>query len=217
MRFDKETRTLIYEAAPYSTTIRWPAGAPEPEKGRVYWMQSLEDAEREKARADYSPDTHADVMARMHLARYHQWPEGYKPPKAKAKRRKPDDVIQVLDVTILDRGWEARVALFEDPDPKRHTGLKTKVPSGQNPIDKFQEKTELEPEEMIVPKSRRQREEEDEALKLEHRTSVDHAELAKAERHLAGLRQRGKRCDLAEQAAERARRRVEQSSAAGGA
>jgi hypothetical protein len=210
MRFDKETRALIHEAAPNSVTIRWPAGAAEPQKGRVYWMQSLEDAEREKERMEYSPPGHRDVMAKMHHHFYGKWPEGYKPPKRKGKRRKPDDVILVLDVTILDRGWEATVAVFEDPDPIRHTGLKTKVGAQQHPTDKEfgTIPTELEPEKILVPLSRREREEQGDVLEFEHEASVDEKKIAEKQRKVLELRRRGKRSTLAEASVERAKKRA---------
>jgi hypothetical protein len=209
MRFDKETRTLIHEAVPNSVTIRWPAGAAEPQKGRIYWMQSLEDAKREKERLEYSPPGHKDVMAKMHRHFYGTWPEGYKPPKRKGKRRKPDDVILVLDVKILDRGWEATVAVFEDPDPVRHTGLKTKVPAGPNPIDGFQEPTEMEFEKIVTPESRSEREDREDAFRLEHDLSVQNADVSRAEQKLANQGRRGKRSSLAQQALGRAKKRGE--------
>jgi hypothetical protein len=208
VRFDKDTRTLIHEAAPNSVTIRWPAGAAEPQKGRVYWMQSLEDAEREKERLQYSPPAHRDVMARMHHHFYGTWPKGYKPPKRKGKRRKPDDVILVLDVRMLDRGWEAKVAVYEDPDPVRHTGLKTKVRAGLNPIDGFQEPTEMEPEKILIPLSRSEREESEDVFKFEHEASVDDNKIAEQARKVHNLRRRGKRSTLAEAAVERAKKRA---------
>jgi hypothetical protein len=210
VRFDKETRTKIHEAAPNSTTIKWPAGAAEPQKGRVYWLQSLEDAKREKERLEYSPPLQADVLAQMHLHFHGTWPTGYKPSKRKGKRRKPDDVIMVLDVTILDRGWEATVALFQDPDPIRHTGLKTKIQGGPNPLGKElgTVPTEMEPEKILVPLSRREREEQEDVLEFEHDASVDEKRIAEKERTVHNLRRRGKRSTLAEIAVERAKRRA---------
>lgn len=210
MRFDKETRKLIHEAAPNSVTIRWPAGAAEPQKGRVYWLQSLEDAHREKERFEYSPPKQADVLAAMHFHFYGTFPEGYKPSRRKGKRRKPDDVLLVLDVTILDRGWEARVVLYEDPDPVRHTGLKTRIKGGSHPIDKEwgTVATELEPEELVTPQSRSEREDEEDAFKLEHKASLDEDEIAAAERRMKDQRRRGKTGRLAQQALERSRKRA---------
>jgi hypothetical protein len=210
MRFDKETRTKIHEAAPNSTTIKWPAGAAEPQKGRVYWLQSLEDAQREKERLEYSPPQQRDVLAQMHLHFYGAWPKGYKPSKRKGKRRKPDDVIMVLDVLLLERGWDVTVALFEDPDPVRHTGLKTKIQGGAHPIDKEwgTVATELEAEKILVPLSRREREEQEDVLEFEHDASVDEKRIAEKERTVHNLRRRGKRSTLAEVAVERARRRA---------
>ena len=210
MRFDKDTRTLIHEAAPASVTIRWPAGAAEPQKGRAYWLQSKEDAERERERLTYSPPKQADVLAAMHLHFYKKLPEGYKPSKRKGHRRKPDDVIMVLDVTILDRGWEATVALYVDPDPVLHTGLKTKVQGGPNPLGKElgSVPTELEPEKILVPLSRREREEQEDVLAFEHEASVDQKKIAEKTRTVHNLRRRGKRSKLAEIAVERAKRRA---------
>lgn len=210
MRFDKETRAKIHDAAPHSTTIKWPAGAAEPQKGRVYWLQSLEDAQREKERLEYSPPKWRDVNAQMHFHFHGTWPEGYEPTKRKGKRRKPDDVIMVLDVTILARGWEATVALFVDPDPVLHTGLKTKIQGGPNPLGKElgTVPTELEPEKILVPLSRREREEQENVLEFEHDASVDEKRIAEKERTVHNLRRRGKRSTLAEAAVERAKRRA---------
>lgn len=220
MRFDKETRAAIYEAAPDPATFRWPSGAGEPEKGGIYYLQSLEDAkeaeEKAKRRREYSPPTHADVLAHMHEHFYKQKPPGYKPPPRRRTARRPrkgDPCIRVLSVTILERGWEVKAALFEDPDPVRHTGIKAKVPAGPNPIDRFHEPTELEPEGIVLPQSRREREEEEEALKVEHAASVDQAEVFRAERRLKEQRRKGKPGKLAAAALERARRRADRLSA----
>jgi hypothetical protein len=217
MRFDKETRAKIHEAAPNSTTIKWPAGAAEPQKGRVYWLQSLEDARREKERLEYSPPKQRDVLAAMHFHFYKTWPKGYEPTKRKGQRRKPGDVIMVLDVWILDRGWEATVALFEDPDPVRHTGLKTRVQGGDHPSDKQwgSVATELEPEKILVPQSRREREEQEDVLEFEHDASVDEKKIAEKERTVHNLRRRGKRSILAEAAVERSKRRAALNAADG--
>jgi hypothetical protein len=219
MRFDKETRAKIHEAAPNSVTIKWPAGAAEPQKGRVYWLQSLEEAKRDKERLEYSPPKQRDVLAAMHFHFYEIWPEGYEPTKRKGERRKPDDVILVLDVKILDRGWEATVVLFEDPDPVRHTGLKTKVRGGDHPTDKQfgSVATELEPEKILVPQSRREREEQEDVLTFEHEASVDEKKIAEKERTVHNLRRRGKRSTLAETAVERAKRRAALNAADGSA
>lgn len=213
MRFDKETRATIQEAAPGSATIKWPSGAAAPEKGAVYRMQSLEALREAKEKAA-EPITCREVLAEMHKDRYGDYPEGYKP-KARRVRtaRAGDPFIKVLDVEILGRGFEATVALFEDPDPRRHTGLKTKVPAGPNPIDGFGEKVETEPEQIIAALSRSEREDAETALEIEHKVSVDSAEIAKAARKLSNERRRGRRGTQAERALERARKRAELVSA----
>ncbi len=213
MRFPKDTVAAIHDAAPYSTKIRWPAGAAEPQKNRVYWLQVEEEEkaaeEKAKRRSEYSPETHADVIAWMHFRRYGKWPEGYKPKKVKTPRTRPDDVVLVLDFEVAgSRGWDATVAIFEDPDPVRHTGLKTKVPAGPNPIDSAPEPTEMEPEKILVPLSRREREEQSDVLEFEHEASVDEKKIAEKQRTVLNLRRRGKRSILAEAAVERAKKRA---------
>jgi hypothetical protein len=209
MRFDKETRAKIQEAAPGSATIKWPTGAAKPEKGDVYRMQSLEALREAKEKAA-QPVTCREVLAEMHKARYHEYPEGYKPKARKVRTtRAGAPFIKVLDVEILDRGFEATVALFEDPAPRRHTGLKTKVAAGPNPLDGFYEKVETEPEQIVAAPSRSQREDAETALKIEHKVSVDNAEIARAARKLTNERRRGRRGTQAERALERARKRAE--------
>jgi len=219
MRFPKDTVAAIHEAAPHSTVIRWPAGAAEPQKNRVYWLQvdeELKEAEEKaKRRSEYSPETHTDVLAWMHFRRYKKWPEGYKPKKAKTARRRPDDVLLVLDVEpVGHRGWDVTVAIFEDPDPVRHTGLKTRIAAGPNPIDSAPEPTEMEPEKIVAPESRSEREDREDAHKIEHEVSVHTKELGRAEQKLVNERRRGKRSKLAEQALERAKKRAAQVDAA---
>jgi hypothetical protein len=209
MRFDKETRAKIQEAAPGSATIKWPTGAGQPEKGRPYRMQAIEDVEKAEGRLEHSPPICADVMAQMHKNRYGKWPDGYKPPKPKLRRpTKEDPCILVLEVSVLDRGWEATVALFEDPDPVRHTGLKTKVPAGLHPIFGHNEQVETEPEQLITAPSRSEREDAEDALKIEHEASVDHSKIATAERKLSNERRRGKSGTQAARALERAKKRA---------
>lgn len=217
MRFDKETRAAIQEAAPHPATIRWPSGAPEPEKGRVYWLQAVEEEkareEKDKRRRQEHPETHADVMAQMHETFYGRKPKGYKP-KRRARRPQRDvPRIRVLDTTILERGWEATVELFEVADPVQHVPMKAVVPAGPHPIFGYQEKVQTEPEGMVVAPSRSEREDLEDALKAEHAVSVDHAELARLERKLANERHRGKPGKMVQAAVERARRRVEQTAA----
>lgn len=216
MRFCKETRALIYDAEPHPVTIPWPPGAPEPQKGRVYWLQSEEDAKeaerKAKTRREYSPETCAEVLVGMHLSWYGTEPEAKPKKRRRRSIRRPrsgDPRIFVIDVAILDKGWEAKVALYEDPDPVRHLGVKAKVPAGPNPIDGFQEKTQLESEPILVLPSRRRREEEEDALQIEHKASVDHAEIIKAEQRLLDQRRRGKTGTLAEAAVAKAKRRAE--------
>ncbi len=220
MRFDKETRAAIHEAAPGSTTIRWPTGAAEPQKGRVYRMQSLEDAreaeDKDKRHRYEHPETCAAVLALMHERRYGSKPEGYRPKRRKQSTRRPqaeDPCIKVLAVSILERGWEATVALYEDPDPKRHTGIKAKIPAGPHPIFGHQEKAETEPEAIVIAPNRSEREDAEKAKEIEHAVSVDEAEIAKAAKRLADQRRKGKAGTQAQAALERARRRAELASA----
>lgn len=220
MRFPKETRALIQGAAPHSVTIPWPAGEREPQKGRLYWLQSIEDAkeaeEKEKRAREHSPETCREVMAGMHRRRHGKDPESFKPkkrPRSIARPKAGDDRITVIDTTILDIGWEAKVALYVDPDPVNHSGVKARVPAGPNPIFGHNEPTETEPEQIVSSASRSRRLEEEEALKLEHRASVDHSAAMKAEQTLLNQRRRGKRSKLKEEATTRALRRADLVSA----
>jgi hypothetical protein len=221
VRFDKEARAAIREASPGAATIKWPAGAPEPEKGRVYWMQSQEDAQeaekKEKRHRQEHPETHAEVMAQMHERRYGTKPAGHKPKRRRSTRRPvaEDPRIIVLSVTILQHGWEATVALYEAEDPVRHLRMKARVPAGPNPIDGFHEPTETESEQIITAPSRAEREDAEESLRIESAASADRAELARLERKLASERRKGRPGKQAKMALERARRRVEQQSAVG--
>lgn len=219
MRFDADTCQAIHDATPGSATIRWPAGAEQPEPGRVYWMQSRESLERAEAMRDERSETCREAMAKMYRRRYGRWPDGYKPRRKKSvgRPKNGDPMIKVVAVTILEVGWEAEVTLFEDPDPRRHTGLKTRVPAGLNPIDGFAEKVELESEQMVEELSpvvaARRRAEEKDALKTEHEASIDQTKIAEAERSLADQRRRGKTGDLQRVAIERSRKRAELASA----
>jgi hypothetical protein len=222
LRFDKETRALIREAAPHPVTISWPKGEREPQKGRIYWLQSKEHAEEEekkaKVRRERSPDTHAEVLAGMHRRFYGTDPESKKQKSRRqqsaGRPRAGDPRIMVIDATILDKGWEAKVALYEDPDPVRHAGIKAKIPAGPHPIDGSHELTQLEPEQIIAPPSRQRRLEEEEALRIAHKASIDISGVMKAEQKLLNQRRRGKRSKLAEEAVERAKRRAEHSAEA---
>lgn len=220
MRFCKETRAAIYEAAPNPVTIPWPTGEREPQRGRVYWLQSEEDAKeadkKAKARRERSPETHAEVMAGMHRRRCGTEPEG-----KKRRRRQPasrpkqgDSRLIVIDTAILDKGWEAKVALYEDPDPVQHAGIKAKVPAGPNPIDGSHEPTELEPERIEPQPTWKRRLEEEQAMKIAHQASIDTSEAMKVEQKLLNQRRNGKRNKLGEEAVQRLRKRADVASAA---
>lgn len=215
MKFDNQARTAVQVAAPGIATIRWPSNEIEPEKGRVYRMQSLEAARKKarerKRRREEEPETHAEVMAQMHKRHYGKLPEDYKPPRRKRRSRSRGDtpLIRVLGVTILQAGWEVTVELFEDPDPKRHLRLKARVPAGPNPIDGHPEKTETEQEQTVKAPSRAEREDQEESLRVECIASADRAELARLERKLANERRKGKSAMRTKWALERARRRVD--------
>jgi hypothetical protein len=219
LRFPQETCAAIHEAYPNPITVKWPAGEAEPQKGRVYRLQKDEEVkareQKAKDRRDYSPETHAEVMAKMEAAWY-----GGKPRRIKKKKRRHDTgrsfgdaLIMVVDVEPIGppgrNQFEVKAVLYMgDPDPVRHTGLKTKVHGGPDPITKAYEATELEPEEMLIVPSRREREEGEDAIAIEHRVSVDpNEEVRRAEQHIKKLRAQGKRSVLAEQAVERAKRR----------
>ncbi len=221
MRFDKETRTQIREAAPGSVTIKWPPGAEEPQKGRTYRVQSLEEYERAKKDRIESPDTCREVLAQMHERRYGKKPHGYKPPRRRRLATRPlteEDCIIVLDaepVGPVGRAqWEATVALHEEADPIRHIRIKANVPAGPHPIFGHHEKTETEQEKIVIAPSRTEREDEDESLRVEHVASIDHAEIARLERKLANERRRGKPGKRTRIALERAKKRVTEDSAA---
>lgn len=132
------------------------------------------------------------------------------------KRRRPpvrgplagSERIRVIDSEIQESGWKATVELYEDPDPLQHLRVKAKVPSGPDPVEGFQRSTELEPEQMKEQDSLERRREEEEALVVEHKGSVDRSLVMKAEQHLANLRRRGKRSKLAEEAVQRAKKRA---------
>lgn len=222
MRFPKETVAAIHDAKGAAITVRWPVGK-EPEKGGVYYLASEEDArearQKAAARREYSPEDHAHVMAQMHKHFYGKFPDGYKPKKRRRPTRRPkrgDQRIKVVEVEILERGWNATVVLYEDPDPVRHTGLKTRIKGGDHPTDKAwgQVATELEQEEIVVPQTRREREDEEESLKVESAASADLKEVARLERRVAEQKRNGKPSRKTEQALERARKRVALSSAA---
>jgi hypothetical protein len=221
MRFDKETRTQIREAAPGAVTIKWPNGAEEPQKGRTYRVQSLEEYQRARKERIESPDTCREVLAQMHERRYGKKPEGYKAPRRRRLATRPltdEDCIIVLNAEPVGpvgrNEWEATVALHEKADPIRHLRLKARVPAGPHPVEGHHEKTETEPEQIIAAPSRTEREDDDDALRVEHVASIDSAEIARLERKLAGERRRGKPGRRTRIALERAKKRVALDSAA---
>jgi len=221
MRFDKETRTQIREAAPGSVTIKWPAGAEEPQEGRTYRVQSLEEYERAKKDRIESPDTCREVMAQMHERHYGKKPAGYKKPRRRRLATRPlteEDRIIVLGIEPVGpvgrNQWEATVALHEPVDPVRHLHMAARVPAGPHPLEEIHEKVETEPEQIIVAPSRTEREDEDEALRVEHVVSIDSAEIARLERKLAAERRRGKPGKRTRIALERAKKRAALDSAA---
>lgn len=222
MRFPKETVAAIHDSGGAPITVRWPAGK-EPEKGAVYYLASEEDAKdarkKAKGRREYSPETHVEVLAQMHKRRYGKFPHGYKPKKRRRPTRRPkkgDQQIKVVDVEILERGWNASLVLHAEPDPVNHTGLKTRVPGGSHPIDKEwgTVATELEQEEIVVAQTRREREDEEESLKVESAASADRKEVDHLARKVAEQRGRGKPSKRTEEALSRATRRADRDSAA---
>lgn len=222
MRFDKETRAKIQQGGSGSITIRWPARQPAPEKGRTYRVQALEDIEKAEARLEYSPPSQRDVLAQMYKSFYGEWPADYEPPKPELRRpSKADPCILVLDVEILERGWEATVTLWEEADPVRHTGLKTRISGGLDPLSTLagdpitgQTPTELEPEQIVKAPTRAERQDEEESLRLEHKASAAALDIAKAQKQVDDEIRQGKPGKLAAQALERAKRRARLADAA---
>lgn len=214
MRFPKETRALILEAAPHPATIPWPPGSPQPHSGRLYWVQNAEDLEAEHKRREESPDTHAEVIAGM--KRRAGLAVATKPKRRRRNTRAPlagsQRIYVIATEPVGKTAWSAKVVVYEDPDPIRHLQIKTKVPAGPNPFTAEQEKVETEPEQLPTERSRI---EEEDALRIEHKASVDRSTVMKAEQHLANLRKRGKTSKQAEQAVARAKKRAVLESAAG--
>lgn len=212
MRFPKETRALILEAAPHPATIPWPPGSPQPQSGRLYWVQNAEDLEAEHKRREESPDTHAEVMEGM--AKRAGVAVATKPKKRRRNTRAPlagSQRIYVIATDVVGKtAWSAKVVVYTDPDPVLHSQIKAKVPAGPHPLFGHQEKVELEYEQLPPERSRI---EEEDALRIEHKASVDRSTVMKAEQHLANLRKRGKRSTQAEQAVARAKKREIESAA----
>lgn len=154
MRFPKDTRAAIRAAAPAPVTIDWPRGQRQPEEGKVYRLQRSKEEVAEELRIalesrEARPETHREVMAQMYRNADGEYPEGYEPPAIKPAPD-PDLRIKVLEVTILEEGWQARVVLWEEPDPTRHLGVKTRVPAGLDPASGEYVKVETEPERISV-------------------------------------------------------------------
>ncbi len=232
MRFPKETRALIQEAAPNRVTIKWPAGERGPKVGKTYAVQSLEERtdhpEREHNRREYHPETHREVMAGMHRRRHGEEAPNAPDPKPLSRSRRGCDRILVLAADVADGpGFVAEVVVFEDPDPVVYLPTKAKVRGGDKnaalatltgaPLEAEEGNsapvpTETEPEQMPPKRSRREREEEEHALAIEHRLSVDQASIMRAEQDLADQRKRGKSGTLAQMALEKAKRRAAESA-----
>lgn len=220
MRFDKKTRAAIHKASPDAVVIDWPSLTEEPKKGGKYRLLKQETpapADPDAPKKIREPETprHQDVMAEMHKKRYGRYPEGYRKPRAKRKSVGTAMRILVEDVQgDAAHGWKATVRLVTDP--VQHVRMKAKVPAGPDPITGAQEPTETEPEHMPRQPSRTERVEEEEALKLEHKASVDRAVALNAVREARRKAGKKKPGGLALAAAERAVRRAELSSAAAG-
>lgn len=215
MRFPKDTRALIAKAAPNPITIEWPKGEREPKIGRTYIVQSFEEKrdhqKREHARRENEPESCAEVMAGMYARRYGEESPNAPKPKPLSRQRAGSERIYVIDAEIQDKGWLAKVVLYDDPDPIRHTGIKASVAATE---PRFADEkpgpsnaTETEPEKVVLLPSRRQREEEEDALRIEHAGSVDMAKVLKIEQGLNQRRKERKPAPLQEAAIARAKRR----------
>jgi hypothetical protein len=221
LRFDKETRAAIHKASPETVVIDWPSTTEGPVKGKKYRLlkeqtPAVEDpAAPPKVREPETPRCR-DVMAEMHKKRHGRYPADYKKPRVKRKSVSGAMRILVEDVQgDAAHGWKATVRLVTDP--VQHVRMKAKVPAGPDPLTGVQEPTETEPEGLPLQRSRTERVEEDEALKLEHKASVDRAVAIAAVREARRKAGKKKPGGLAMAAAERAVRRAEWSSAATGA
>lgn len=220
MRFDKDTRALIHQAGLEPTTITWPKGS-EPKIGRLYWVQAErtpeEEDQRAKAKLEREPNTCAEVMAVMNAKNRGEEIPLPKSKRKKGERERPsegDPRILVIGVEVLEHGFGAIVALHFVADPVNSLRIPAVIPAGLNPIFGYHESTETEPEQMLEPFSLRRRAEQEDAIRLEHKASIDRTELDKADRHLRLQREQGKPSTLAEAAACRARKRAENPSEA---
>lgn len=225
MRFDSETRAKIQQAAPNPVTITWPKGERQPIAGRTYLVQSLEEkekhAERERNRREHHPETHREVMAGMYARRYNEEMPNAPKPKPLSRKRAGCERIYVIATDVLgETEFEAKVVLYEDPDPVLHLHLdhKPQVPASAPRFDDEHPgpstAIEYEPEQRPVIRSRREREEEETALRQEHKASVDRAKVIEYEQKLNERRKQGKPAPLQEAAIARAKRRAIDQSAA---
>lgn len=216
MRFDKKTRAAIHLASPETVVIDWPSTSEAPAKGKKYRLLKEQAPPPDDApKKEVTPETPRcrDVLAEMHKKRHGSYPKDYKKPRVKRKSLAGAMRILVEDVQgDAAVGWKATVRLVTDP--VQHVRMKAKVPAGPDPITGQQEPTETEPEQTPLQRSRTERVEEEEALKLEHKASVDQAVALNAERDVRRAAGKKKPGGLSLAAAERARRRAEQSSAA---
>lgn len=219
MRFDKETRAAIHKASPETVVIDWPSTSEAPAKGKKYRLLKEQTPPPDDApKKEVVPETPRcrDVLAEMHKKRHGKYPADYKKPRVKRKSISGAMRILVEDVAgDAAHGWKATVRLVTDP--VQHVRMKAKVPAGPDPITGIQEPTETEPEGLPLQRSRTERVEEEEALKLEHKASVDRAVALTAVREARRKAGKKKPGGLALAAAERAIRRAELSSAEVGA
>lgn len=218
MRFDKKTRAAIHKASPDAVVIDWPSTSDAPAKGKKYRLLKApvppSPDEIEAPKVESAPETPRckDVMAEMHKQRYGHYPDGYKRPRAKRKSVAGGMRILVEDVEVTKDGWKATVRLVTDP--VQTVRMKARIPAGPDPITGRQEPTETEPEQTPFQRTRTERVEEEEALKLEHKASVDRAVALNAAREVRRKAGKKKPGGLAVAAAERALRRADESSAA---
>lgn len=216
LRFDKETRAAIHKASPETAVIDWPSATEGPVKGKKYRLLKEQAPPPDDApKKVVTPETPRcrDVLAEMHKKRHGRYPADYKKPRVKRKTVSGAMRILVEDVEGDKAvGWKATVRLVTDP--VQHVRMKAKVPAGPDPITGQQEPTETEPEHLPLQRSRTERVEEEEALKLEHKASVDLVVALNAEREVRRAAGKKKPGGLSLAAAERAQRRAEESSAA---
>jgi hypothetical protein len=219
VRFDKKTRAAIHKASPETVVIDWPSLSEGPVKGKKYrLLKEQAPPPDDVPPKEVTPEAPRckDVLAEMHKKRHGHYPKGYKKPRTKRKSISGAMRILVEDVEgDKDAGWKATVRLVTDP--VQHVRMKAKVPAGSDPITGAQEPTETEPEHLPLQRSRTERVEEEEALKLEHKASVDRAVALTAVREARRKTGKKKPGGLSMAAAERAVRRAEASSAAVGA